>query len=272
MGKYIGDINHTVLSDQEKDICDLDFCIEEVGNALCCLNEDSSPGIDGLPVNWYKVFYNKIKNPLFNSLKFSIENESLGISTRRSILSLLHKGNDLPKDDISNWRPISLTNTDYKIFSKCLAIRLQKVLGNIINLNQSGFVKGRSMSDHIRIIDDFINLSNSLCSPGMIVSLDFLKAFDSVEKSTIFASLRKFNFGDYFLKLIKTLLNNAESCVKNGGWLSSFFDVQRGIRQGCCASPILFIIVAEIMAIKIRANENIHGLSFERKWCSVQRN
>ena len=261
---YLGDIEHNVLSGNEKDLCNLELSLDEVSKALTCINNDSSPGIDGIPVSWYKVFYNKIKLPLFNSLKCSVENECLGISTRRSVLTLLHKGKDLSKDELINWRPISITNTDYKIFSKCLATRMQNVLSTIIHQSQSGFVKGRSMVDHIRLIDDFINLSNTFNTPGMVVSLDFQKAFDSVEKSTILASLRKFNFGDYFLKLVKTLINNAESCVQNGGWLSGFFEVQRGIRQGCCASPILFIIVAEIMSIKIRANDNIHGLSFKK--------
>ena len=92
----------------------LELNLEEVGIALSGLNSDSSPGIDGIPASWYTVFYNRIKLPLFNCLKFSIHNECLGISTRRSILSLLHKEKDLPKDELANWRPITLqiTNTD----------------------------------------------------------------------------------------------------------------------------------------------------------------
>ena len=164
---------------------------------------------------------------------------------------------------MKNWRPISLTTTEYKIYSKCTANRLQKFLPTLIHTTQSGFVKGRSIVDHIRIIDDIINLSKQHNTPGMVVSLDYSKAFDSVEKSSILAALRKFNFGSYFIKLVSTLISNSESCIQNGGWLSDFFEVQRGIRQGCCASPILFIIVAELMSIKIRNNVNIKGLSFD---------
>ena len=79
----------------------MELTLDEVSKALTCIsiNNDSSPGIDGIPVSWYKVFYNKIKLPLFNSLKCSVENECLGISTRRSVLTLLHKGKDLSKDE-----------------------------------------------------------------------------------------------------------------------------------------------------------------------------
>ena len=132
---------------------------------------------------------------------------------------------------------------------------------SIIHTSQSGFIKGRSIVDHIRLIDDIINFSGKKKSPGMIVSLDYQKAFDSIEKSSILSALQKFNFGSNFIKLVSTLINNTESCVQNGGWLSGFFDVERGIRQGCCVSPILFIIVAEFMSIKIRNNDNINGLN-----------
>ena len=262
LNNYLKDINHPILPDHEREFCDTELTLEEVGIALSNLNNDSAPGIDGLPVSWYKVFYNKIKLPLFKCLNHCILTGTLGSSQRRAVITLIHKGKDLDRQILKNWRPISLTTTDYKFFSKCIANRLQKILPSIIHTSQSGFIKGRSIVDHIRLIDDIINLSRKKKSPGMIVSLDYQKAFDSIEKSSIISALQKFNFGSNFINLVNTLINKTESCVQNGGWLSGFFDVERGIRQGCCVSPILFIIVAELMSIKIRNNENVNGLSF----------
>ena len=96
----------------------------------------------------------------------------------------------------------------------------------------------------------------------MIVSLDFERAFDSVEKDTIISVLEKFNFGNSFINMVKVLIFNSESSVQNGGWISGFFKTERGIKQGCCASPLFFILVAEIIAIKIKNNKNITGLSY----------
>ena len=259
---YLKDINHAILSEQDKEMCDLELSLEELGIALSSLNNNSAPGIDGLPVSWYKVFYKKIKLPLLQCLNQCILTGQLSTSQRRGVITLIHKGKDLDRHLIKNWRPISVTTTDYKIYSKCIANRLKKILPSIIHTTQSGFVKGRSIADHIRLIDDIINLSKQQNTPGMIVSLDYQKAFDSVEKCSILAALHKFNFGPFFIKLVNTLIHKSESCIQNGGWLSSFFEVKRGIRQGCCASPILFIIVAELMSIKIRNNDNIKGLSF----------
>ena len=120
----------------------------------------------------------------------------------------------------------------------------------------------RNITEHIRLIDDIINLSDKLDLPGYIVSLDFEKAFDSINKDTILAALKFFNFGDYFIKFVETLIKNSESCVANNGWLSSFFRVNKGVRQGCPVSPLLFILTVEILAIRIRAEENIKGLCF----------
>jgi hypothetical protein len=72
---------------------------------------------------------------------------------------LIHKGKDLPRDNLNNWRPISLTNTDYKLVAKYLAIRLCRVISIIIDEDQIGFIKGRNISTTIRTIDDVINVS-----------------------------------------------------------------------------------------------------------------
>ena len=260
---YLTDVNHPRVSEEDKEFLESPLTMEEMSKALNSLNNESTPGIDGLPTSWYKTFYNKIKTPLFNSLSFSLQTGELSISQKRGIISLFHKGKELQRDIIKNWRPITLTTTDYKIFSKCIATRLQLVLPYLIGTSQSGFLKGRSISDHIRILDDLIILYKKYEKPGMIISLDFERAFDSVEKDTIISVLDKFNFGDSFINMVKVLIFNSESSVQNGGWISGFFTTERGIKQGCCASPLLFILVAEVMAIKIKNNINIKGLSYK---------
>jgi len=61
---------------------------------------------------------------------------------RKAVITLIHKGNDLPQDDLNNWRPISLTNTDHKRLAKRISRRLLNVIGDIINEDQAGFIKG----------------------------------------------------------------------------------------------------------------------------------
>ena len=96
--------------------------------------------------------------------------------------------------------------------------------------------------------------------PGLLLFIDFQKAFDSVEWNFLFESLKMFNFGENFLCWVKTFYNNIQSRVMNNGTISNFFTLERGGRQGDPLSPYLFKIVAETLAITIRQNEVIKGI------------
>ena len=261
INEYLSGAAFPSLSDDEVLQLEQEITQKEISTALSKLDNKSSPGIDGIPAEWYKCFYAKIKDILLDSFKYSIAAGKLSILQSRGVIILTPKGKDARKDKIKNWRPITLTNSDYKIFSKVIALRLQKVLDTIIHINQSGFMRGRSIADHIRYIDDILNLTSAYNIDGMLISLDYEKAFDSINKDSIIAAMRVFGFGEYFIKCVTTMLYFSESCVQNGGWLSSFFPTTRGVKQGCCASPLLFLIIVEIMAIRIRESDNIKGIN-----------
>lgn len=163
---------------------------------------------------------------------------------------------------IANWRPITLLNADYKIYTKALALRLQRVMGSLIHHNQMGFMPGRIIGDSIRVVEDSVDLIKEEYPEGMIVALDFSKAFDSVRWSLIFKALERFNFGECFVEYVKVLFIGIESCLMNAGRSSKAFAPGQGIRQGCCASPYIFLLVAELLASSIRDNDAINGVRF----------
>ena len=84
---------------------------------------------------------------------------------------------------LKNWRPVTLLNCDYKIASKCIASRIQKVLPRLIHNNQTGFLKNRFIGENIRLVDSVINYANIEQIPGLLLFIDFEKAFDSLELS-----------------------------------------------------------------------------------------
>ena len=161
---------------------------------------------------------------------------------------------------LSNWRPISLLQTDYKILTKALALRLQNVLPNIVNPDQVGYIPGRYIGVNIRTLNDLMIYTAREQIPGYIVQVDFEKAFDSIEWNFLFKTLEVFNFGPKFVSWIKTLYTDISSCVGNNGYYSNFFKLKRGIRQGCLISALLFLLVAEILAINLRKSTRIKGL------------
>ena len=181
----------------------------------------------------------------------------MSVSQKQGVLSLLYKkGNP---ENIENWRPITLLNIDYKIATRILAKRVQNILPKIINMDQQGYIKNRFIGYNIRQIQDIIDYSEQLNIDGALLFLNFKKAFDTVELPFLFLTLKTFGFNDSFISWIKTLYNNCSTCIMNNGWKSDWLKPQRGIRQGCPISSLLFIIVAEIMANNIRNNINLEG-------------
>ena len=200
------------------------------------------------------------------SISYPFEYGELSNSQKQAVITLVEKrGKD--KRQIKNWRPISLINVDAKIASKTLAKRLENVLHEIIYFDQSAFVKGRTIFDAIRTIDDAIehtmNRDISGDISGILVAIDFEKAFDSLNFNFLLRVLHAFNFGPSFIKWVRVLYNKASSCVMNNGFTSGPFSLSRGLRPGDPLSPYLFILALEILAIKIRNDNNIQGIKIE---------
>ena len=105
-----------------------------------------------------------------------------------------------------------------------------------------------------------MSLSEELDIEAFIIQVDFEKAFDSIEWPFLFNTLKKIGFGENFISWIKLLYNDIYSCVGNNGFFSPFFKLSRSIRQGCPISAMLFLLVAEVLAINIMQNKNINGI------------
>ena len=208
----------------------------------------------------YIIFWTDIKHYLTPSLNYSYIHGDLTDLQKQSIITLLPK-TDKDLSFLTNWRPISLLNVDYKIATKSITNRLKKVISNIISNAQTGFVKGRYIGENIRLMCEIIEYVNEQNLPALLFFSDFEKAFDSLNHDFMFKTLRHFNFGDSLIKWIKLFYNGATSCVTNNGYLSGFFKIQRGVRQGCPLSPTLFIMCIELLSYEVSINKDIKGIN-----------
>ena len=262
INEYLGDIEIHKLSDEKQKICDGVISLKECEIAVSKMKLNKSPGEDGLPVEFYKAFWKQLGSFLVKMYNECFESKELPLSMRKSVITLIHKKDD--KSDITNYRPISLTNTDYRILAHVLSTRLQNVISDLVGPNQVTYIKRRFIGTNIRLVKDIFDLYNKHNYPELLLFADFKKTFDSVEWDFLFSVLQKFNFGKNFQEWIKLLYTKPCAFIKNNGFFSEEFDVYRGVKQGCSLSSLLFILCVEVLSQHINQNSEIKGLYLDQ--------
>ena len=260
--QYISSIDlERTLSDKQKSLLEKMPNMKEYEAIMAKMKDDKSPGLDGLTILFYRAFWEEIKGIYQELIEEVWEVEILPITTRSSVLSTLFKTNDRQK--LANYRPLSMTNLDYRILAGVFANRMQSVLDTIINQDQSAYIKGRYIGTSVRNILDIFDFCENGNLPGALLALDFEKAFDSLEHPFMLKTLKKINFGPNFIKWIKILYTEPIFKIKNNGWVSGNYYMKRGVRQGCSVSALIFILAVELLSTAIRNDKSINGIQVD---------
>ena len=135
------------------------------------------------------------------------------------------------------------------------------VLPKLVHDNQR-CVPGRKITKNIHIVQDLIDVINKSNGKGALIFLDQEKAFDRISHTFIMKTLRAFGFGERFINWVKIVYSDTRSQVKINGFLTPSFAIERGVRQGCPLSALLYVLCAEVLGIAIRSNKNIHGFKY----------
>ncbi|KAF5367782.1 hypothetical protein D9615_010499 [Tricholomella constricta] len=241
---------------------------QDVRQAIQDLPKGKSPGIDGLTHELWISLLDKYdssppdqENDTFDvvanlTLVFNdIENYGVeeGTDFSKGWMCPLYKKNE--RTDISNYRPITILNSDYKIFTRALTSKLSDVVPDLIHRDQAGFMKGWKIEDQTELVKMIISRCEAQDENGAIVCLDQEKAYDKINHDFLWKSMKKFGLPDEFTTTVKHLYKDAETVVILNGEISDAYKVIRGVRQGDPLSCLLFNLAIESLAQMLRDSD-----------------
>ena len=231
------------------------FAEKEIYNSLKNLSEDSAPGKDGLPVEFYRTFWYLIKENFTNLVNYIFfESSEIAKTMKTASVSLILK--TTPEEtNITKWRLISVLCVDYKIISKTIPNRLLSTLSETISSEQSAAVPGRHIYENLFTIGSLINYSNKKHIPTYILSFDQEKVFDKVDTSYMFRCLERMNYPQQFVYFVKILYQETYSQVQNNGHMSEEFLLERSV------SFPLYCVQNDVFSHNIPKNKDIKGFN-----------
>ena len=258
-----------LLDDRKLDSTIADACEEvltrkEVFAITKNLARNKATGPDNIPNEFYRTF------PWTADILTEVYNEShqhgdIPTEIREGVICLLHKKN--ARDIITNYRPITLLNGDYKILTRLLCKRVKQVLSHIICSENTGFAPKRFISENtqlMKLIQHYLETNNE---KGLYLFLDLEKAFDRVSWTYMKLALARLGFKDQFLKWIQLLYNEHDPPARRliiNGHLGRTFSLKCGTAQGCPLSPLLYLCVIEAFNRAVHADNKILGIKINR--------
>ncbi|CAM2106653.1 unnamed protein product [Caretta caretta] len=201
-----------MVSAGNQDRLELPLTLAEFSEALRRMPTNKSPGMDGLTVELYCVFWDILGPDLVTVWAESLQSGVLPLLCRRAVPTLLPKKEDLR--NLQNWRPVSLLSTDYKVVAKAISLWLGSVLADVIHPDQTYTVLGRTIFENLYLVQDLMELR---CRDGLsiaLLSLNQEKAFDWVDHEYLLSILRAFGFGPQFVGFLQVLYASAECLVR----------------------------------------------------------
>lgn len=257
----------TQLPQLESDVTkrlEVPISMGEIEEAIENLNNGKSPGPDGLGADFYKAFKSDLAVFLCDVFRESFSQGCLPPSFSQAHTILIPKSDDPDQlSKVTGFRPITLTNTDYKIFMNILARRLQGVIKTLVGPHQTCGIKGRSIYTNIHVVRSILELCDMDFRRVAMLQIDFEKAFDKVSHDILFQILRHVGIGNVIFEGVRMAYLNSTTKIIVNKKLTESIQVCSSVRQGCALSSLLFALYVEPLCAKINKSDVIRGFVLE---------
>lgn len=241
--------NRGKLNQEDNDKLTRPFTMEEIEEALRGMKSNTAPGPDGFSATFIKEFWPQLKDQIKEMLDMMFEGDLDLWRLDYGVITLILKVKDA--NTIKQFRPICLLNVSFKLLTRILTIRLTKVAEKVISPSQTAFIPGRYILDGAVILHEVLHELKSSHQSGIILKLDFEKAYDKVRWSFLFDVLQRKGFDDKWIGWIKQATTNGRVAINFNGSSEEFFKTHKGLRQGDPLSLLLFNLVADALAIML---------------------
>lgn len=207
-------------------------------------------GIDGLKVILYRAAAESFAPLLAQVFSAIGALNRLPRSFHAGVIIPIHKGGD--RTLASEYRPITLLNTDYRLLAALLGTRLKPHMGLVIDPVQTAFISGRSIGENIMSLQLLPQALAAAGRSGLIVFCDFKKAFDTVDRAFLLKVMRALGASDALLQWVRLFLTDTLARALVMGQLSSSAVFNAGVRQGCPLSPLLYLFIGQALLCLLR--------------------
>lgn len=243
--------------------------LKEIENVIDSLPASKSPGPDGLTAGFYRCFKSSVSPYLLKLFLHAYEVNVLPPSFTKTHTVLIPKSTDPEKQQqISSYRPITLCNVDYKIFTKVLSNRIQSVISNVIGDHQTCGIRGRTIQTNTHIARSVLDCCDGNEERVAMIQIDLQSAFDRVRHDVLFSVLTYVGFGHVILDGVKMAYRNCYTRLIINTALTDYIPIRSSVRQGCPLSPLLFALYLEPFCLSVAQSSSVHG--FKLHACEVK--
>lgn len=258
------------LEDENRTRLEEPISLEEIEAVIDELSVGKSPGPDGLGAGFYRAFRKEMAVILHAVIREAYGKRRLPKSFQIAHMVLIPKTDDLDKLlRVGSYRPISLTNVDYKIFTKVLAKRIQTVIKDLVGPHQTCGIKGRTIATNVHVARSVLECVDAFESRVAMLQIDLAKAFDLVSHEILFSLLEYVNIGNIILEGVKMAYSDCVTRIIVNKNLTEDIHVRSSVRQGCPLSPLLFALYLEPFLLRVMRNERISGFRLEQAQVKV---